>query len=225
MKKPSRTNQKLAFFLKSLYQKNKGYTFILALSLGLTLHSLLVAYAVVLRVESISAKGTADSNNGFYGAEAGLNLRAEKIRKTFVDFNRPSGISPSSVANCLDSTLSNDGSGDYRCQQYDFVASSDKREGHLAATYVVERNSGRPNIGVVPRGEAYENLNMLEYSYSIYSIAKHQNAPPSEVTAILQLDVKSRLVPMFQFAAFYANAGVGTKIINPRQGKLFREWS
>ncbi|CCQ56473.1 hypothetical protein [Crocosphaera watsonii] len=205
MKKLSPSTQKYIFFLKSLYQSSKGYTFILALALGLTLHSLLVAYAVVIRVESISTKGSADSNNGFYGAEAGLNRRAEEIRKTFVDFNRPSGSSPSSVANCLDSDSSNDGTGDFGCQQYEFVAASESKDGHLAATYVVERNGGRPKVGVVPRGEAYQNLNMLEYSYSVYSIAKRENAPPSEVTAILQLDVKSRLVPMFQFAAFYAN--------------------
>lgn len=56
MKKLSPSTQKYIFFLKSLYQSSKGYTFILALALGLTLHSLLVAYAVVIRVESISTK-------------------------------------------------------------------------------------------------------------------------------------------------------------------------
>ncbi len=209
MKKLSPINKKLIVLLKSLSQqslnKEKGYMFVLALALGLALHSLLVAYAVVLKVERTSAKATADVNSGFYGAEAGLNSRAEDLRKTFVDFNQPSGLSPSSVATCLDSISSNDGTGDYKCQQYEFVAASDNREGHVAATYVVERNGGRPKTGVVPRGEPYQNLNMLEYTYSIYSIAKQKNAPPSEVTAILQLDIKSRLVPMFQFAAFYGN--------------------
>ncbi len=209
MNKLSPTNKKLIVLLKSLcwqsLNKDKGYILILALALGLALHSLLLAYAVVLKVERTSAKATADINSGFYGAEAGLNRRAEEIRKTFVDFNRPSGLSPSSVATCLDSDSSNDGTGDYKCQQDEFVPASENKEGHVAATYVVERNGGQPKTGVVPRGEAYQNLNMIEYTYSIYSIAKHKNAPPSEVTAILQLDIKSRLVPMFQFAAFYAN--------------------
>ncbi|MEL4898060.1 hypothetical protein [Crocosphaera sp. Alani8] len=202
-------NKKRTLLLKILYQQsldtNKGYTFILALALGLALHSLLIAYAVVLQVERTSTKSAADINSGFYGAEAGLNRRAEELRETFVDFNNPSGISPSSVANCLDSNSSNDGTGDYKCRQQEFVAGTENREGHIAATYVVERNGGLPRSGVVPRGEAYQNLNMLEYVYSIYSIAKPKNAPTSEVTAILQLDIKSRLIPMFQFAAFYAN--------------------
>lgn len=209
MNKLSQTNKHLIFFLKSLSQqslnKDKGYLFILVLGLGLALHSLLVAYAVVNKVERITTRSASDINSGFYGAEAGLNRRAEEIRQTFVDFNRPSGSSPSSVAACLDSDSTNDGTGDYQCKQYEFVPASENKEGHIAATYAVERNGGQPKTGVIPRGEPYQNLNMLEYTYSIYSIAKHKNAPPSEVTAILQLDIKSRLVPMFQFAAFYAN--------------------
>ncbi|MGK7882011.1 MAG: hypothetical protein AB4060_18210 [Crocosphaera sp.] len=141
--------------------------FILAISLGLALHSLLLAYAVAVKVERTTTKGASDINSGFYGAEAGLNRRAEKIRKTFIDFNQPSGSSPSSVAACLDSDATNDGTGDYQCQQSEFAPASENKNGHLAATYVVERNGGQPKTGIVPRGEAYQNLNMLEYTYSL----------------------------------------------------------
>ena len=81
MKKLSPSTQKYIFFLKSLYQSSKGYTFILALALGLTLHSLLVAYAVVIRVESISTKGSADRIMAFMGLKLDLIAERKKLGK------------------------------------------------------------------------------------------------------------------------------------------------
>ncbi|MEM8778293.1 MAG: hypothetical protein AAGF26_05350 [Cyanobacteria bacterium P01_G01_bin.49] len=184
---------------------DKGYVLMLVIGLALALNALLLAYAVISKVERVTAGASSDTNSGFYGAEAALNIRAEELRQTFENFNRPSGASPSSIAACLDSNSSNDGSGSFACSTPSlFAAASDYKGGNIASTYVVERNGGQPTEGVVPRGEAFQNLNMQEYGYSVYSVAKKENAPPSEVTALLQLDVKSRLIPMFQFAAFYA---------------------
>ncbi len=207
MKRNTLVKKHLVIFLISRYQKSteKGYILVLVLGLVLAINALLMAYAVLTKVERITMRDSSDLNSGFYGAEAGLNLRAEKLRQTFVDYNQPSGISPSSISACADSDSTNDGTGDYACRNYQFASASSNRASHIASTYVVERNGGIPKSGVVPRGEAYQNLNMLEYSYSVYSVAKKEHALSSEVTAILQLDVKSRLIPMFQFAAFYAN--------------------
>jgi hypothetical protein len=46
---------------------------------------------------------------------------------------------------------------------------------------------------------------MLEYRYSINSVTQKANASSGQVTAMTNMAIKSRLVPMFQFAAFYLN--------------------
>jgi len=46
---------------------------------------------------------------------------------------------------------------------------------------------------------------MLEYRYSINSVTQKANASSGQVTAMTNMAVKARLIPMFQFAAFYLN--------------------
>jgi hypothetical protein len=60
-------------------------------------------------------------------------------------------------------------------------------------------------MGTVPPGESFQNLNMLEYRYSINSVTQQANASSGQVTAMTNMAIKSRLIPMFQFAAFYLN--------------------
>ncbi|WP_242018084.1 hypothetical protein [Synechocystis sp. FACHB-383] len=46
---------------------------------------------------------------------------------------------------------------------------------------------------------------MLETRYDISSVTAKENANPDEVIAMTEMTVKSRQIPMFQFAAFYLN--------------------
>jgi hypothetical protein len=59
---------------------------------------------------------------------------------------------------------------------------------------------GNPQTVQIPPGELFENLEAQEYRYSLFSEAI---APDGRTEAILEMVFKSRLVPMFQFAAFY----------------------
>jgi hypothetical protein len=61
---------------------------------------------------------------------------------------------------------------------------------------------------LIPSGEPFAGLYVTEYKYTVSATAKKINSNgSSEGTAntVLQLDFKSRVVPLFQFAAFYEN--------------------
>jgi len=202
----------LQFFYRGLIQLYKkpshtpqGYILFLIISLSIALSGLLVAYALLAKVHSISVKSAANSNSGFYGAEGALNIRAEQLRSIFIDYRKPTGTSPTSLSACMDTDTTNNGSGDFSCQSQTFAASSNSSNGLTAYSYVVDSSNGQATMGTVPPGENFQNLNMLEYRYSINSVTQQANASSGQVTAMTEMAIKSRLIPMFQFAAFYLN--------------------
>jgi Tfp pilus assembly protein PilX len=73
--------------------------------------------------------------------------------------------------------------------------------------YVAGTNPPAPNPIRIPAGQAFAGLNSLEYSYTIFSTAAKPDAAGSVQTSdartVLELNFKSRIVPLFQFAAFY----------------------
>ncbi|MEB3191599.1 MAG: hypothetical protein VKL42_14770, partial [Snowella sp.] len=210
-------SKSLRFLYRSLIQlcqkqspTAQGYVLFLIISVSIALSGLLIAYALLAKVHSISMKSSADSNNGFYAAEAALNVRAEQLRSIFIDYRKPTGTPPSTLSACMDADTSNDGTGDYSCQAQTFAAANSASDSLSAYSYVVSNNAqsggtDQPTTGTVPPGESFQNLNMLEYRYSINTVAKKTNSPTDQVTAMTGMVLKSRLIPMFQFAAFYLN--------------------
>ena len=156
--------------------------------LGLFL-ALLGAYYLTTSLETASVRHSRESTTGFYSAESGLNLRAENIRSIFVGFNRPAGSSPSTTSPCSSGNM---GSGDYACQTHDL-------NNRTVTSYVHEEPSN-PLIITIPPGERYQNLSAQEYRYTTRSRSENSSG---ELEADLELHFKSRLVPLFQFAAFY----------------------
>ena len=205
----------LQFFYRGLIQLYKkpshtpqGYILFLIISLSIALSGLLVAYALLAKVHSISVKSAANSNSGFYGAEGALNTRAELLRGIFINYLTPTGTAPTYLSACMDTDTTNNGSGHFACQSQTFAASDSSSNGITAYSYLVDSTSyqnGQPPTGTVPPGESFQNLNMLEYRYSINSVTQKANASSGQVTAMTNMAIKSRLVPMFQFAAFYLN--------------------
>lgn len=188
---------------KKRRRQDEGYILVTVIGLLIATFVLFTAYSLATKVESTTTLASADSNSGFYAAEAGLNLRAEEIRQKFVGYNQPTGTSPTSSNACTSQSVGNQGTGDFACKNYQLAAGQSGSRQHTAFTYVVQKNNGQPTIGVIPRGQPFQNLNMQEYGYQIYSVA--QKSGTSTPETILGMDVKSRVVPMFQFAAFYAN--------------------
>jgi hypothetical protein len=86
-----------------------------------------------------------------------------------------------------------------------FASPDDATANILAYSYVVPENNGVATQGTVPPGDTFQGLNMLESRYAISAVSAKEGASPDEVIAMTEMVVKSRQIPMFQFAAFYAN--------------------
>ncbi len=166
-----------------------GMILITTLFFLVVLLALLAAFFVITNLETGSFRSAKKSTIGFYAAEGGLNVRAEQIRQIFVGYNRPSGTSPNATDSC---DGSNNGSGDFRCQSYDL-------NNRTVKTYI-EEEPGNPLVLTIPPGELYQNLNAQEYRYTAKSRAIDSQG---NIEALLELRFKSRLVPLFQFVAFY----------------------
>ncbi len=171
----------------------RGFSLITTMFLLAMLATLLAAYSSISRIEMGTYRGIRSSANGFNVGEAGLNLRAETIRATFVGYNRPSGTSPSTTNPCVGA---NQGSGGFACQSNTFGP-------RTVTSYVVENPynlATYPVFKPIDPGERYQGLNAQEYEYASYATTKNAQ---DKVEAQLELRFKSRLVPLFQFAAFY----------------------
>jgi Tfp pilus assembly protein PilX len=184
-----------------------GYTLVVTMAMLLILAVLLITYAVTSKVDNVTSMSSAKSNTGFYAAEAGLNLRAKQIRNKFEGYNRPSGGSPSNWNNCLDTDLTNDGTGDFACQtESDAFGTGNTKDdfskqiGAQSATTFVTEDAANPVSVVIPDTETFGGLSAQEYRYDVVSVARDNQRKP---TAIVKMQMKSRLIPLFQFAAFY----------------------
>ena len=187
--------------LKSLKtSSNSGYVLVIAIATIVALTGLLAVYGRSNRINNIATSTTLDSSGGFFAAEAALNQRAEKLRKLFLDRQTPSGNSPQDLDDCITGSGSQLGSGDLACEIITLSASATNRTPYIGTTYVVE---GQRIEGIVPRGDRFQNLSMSESMFSIYALGLRENAEASQASAILQMDVRAREIPMFQFAAFY----------------------
>ncbi|MBX7145462.1 MAG: hypothetical protein K1X79_13515, partial [Oligoflexia bacterium] len=122
-----------------------GFILITVLLMMSVLLSLFGAYVFVTQMEIGTSRMSKESVQGFYSAEAGLNVRAEQIRQTFVGYNVPAGVSPTEPNPC---TGSNQGTQDFACQSHSFNKQSD-------FTYVREE-PGNPKTIVIPAGELYQ---------------------------------------------------------------------
>ena len=174
--------------------KNKseqGIALVAGMMLTAMLVAVLTAYFTMTQVELRTTKASINQSQGFYAAEAGLNVRAELIRQTFLGYNRPQGTPPAASPGTLPCSGVDTGSDDFACVSYDL------RERDVQTH--VEESAGNPTAILIPPGEPYQNLNAQEYGYEIRSIAVNAARPE----AILGMRVNSRLVPLFQFAAFY----------------------
>jgi hypothetical protein len=189
-----------------------GYALVAVIFISIVLLGLLTAYALSTKVETTSSTTSVDSTSGYYTAEGGLNMRAMDLRRAFQNNSLPNGTSPTAVADCLDGNTSNNGTGDLACRNYEFgnsLLGVQLQQRRTASTYVVTSNpivSGvtQANIVTIPPGQEYAGMTVQEYGYQLYSVTQKQAANP-QTEAILQMNIRARFLPLFQFAAFYQN--------------------
>ena len=216
MKRLSSTYKKLIFnILLHLNHRSKsegGYIIVVVGGLIFAISALLLTSELVSRVDGNTTKSSGTSAAGFYAAEGGLNLRAQAIRNKFSGYNIPSGTSPAGWSACIDDTQ-NHGSDDFECkysytvQDYKYPNDTSKRI--KVTTFVSDLNPKDSNSNPVPTAitinanEDFGGLSAQEYRYDVNSVAYDRvSGQPSAITGIR---FKSRLVPLFQFAAFYQN--------------------
>lgn len=166
-----------------------GIALVSVMVMAAALLALFAAYATLTRFEQKNTRFSKQSVSGFYAAEAGLNVRAEAIRAKFIGYNVPQGSSPSSATPCSGADT---GSGDFACADYEF-------NGRDVTTFVTEE-PGNPYLRTIPAGEKYESLYANEYRYTTRSEAKNNQG---KTEAQLELRLRNRTVPLFQFAVFY----------------------
>ena len=174
--------------------RSGGFVLVSVLFMSVVIAALLWAMFELTTREIRSSKSTADITSGFFAAEAGLNIRGEEIRREFEGYRRPEGSSPLG-GDCEASP----GSGDFQCKTYEL-------NDRAVETYVEEdpRNNDPDDdqrLITIPPGELFAGLSAMQYRYSVFSEATPPNDDRPE--AILEMVFRTRLVPMFQFAAFF----------------------
>ncbi|CAM3633525.1 pilus assembly PilX N-terminal domain-containing protein [Deinococcus frigens] len=179
--------------MKSTAKRTEGIALVTALIFMAMLLTVLTAYLTMSTTEARTSRASSNSVEGFYAAEGGLNLRAELVRTRFKGYRRPEGVSPSSSGGAVPCTPGNMGSGDMACLEYTIG-------GRKVMTYTQVLNGGVPSIGVVEPGDTYTGMNYQQYEYAVQSVATNASG---ERETTLEMKFQSRLVPLFQFAAFY----------------------
>ena len=172
--------------------QSKGFALISVLMFMSVVLALVATYSLLSRSEVLGLRASKDSFNGFNAAEAGLNVRAEDIKDSFINYNRPAGTSPTSDADCADAGTAGD--GDFKCKSYTMASE------HVASTFVTE-GVGNPSAIVIPPGEPFAGLTASEYRYTVNSTGKNNQQNSKE--ANLELKFKTRLIPLFQFLLFF----------------------
>ncbi len=214
-------------------RSDAGYAMVIVSILSIFMFSLLAAYLTMTNLSKSATNAFVDGNNAFYVAESGLNRRADKLRQKFNDTITPtagSGSTPSNISSCFSvATTVTETDNDFECRSYGFqsnssaatvqntgstqawggatqVTNNNQATNYVAYTYVKPTRDYAvtpPTLARIGSGEPYAGLNALEYQYNIYSTARINPSVPGGTNIVLQMGFKSRVVPLFQFAAFY----------------------
>lgn len=215
MKRTAFQAQRALFNLLMRLQTKKrdedGYIIVVVAGMIVAMSTMLLTAELVGRVDNNSTKFSGNSAAGFYAAEAGLNIRAKRIRDRFSGYNIPSGTSPADWTTCRNG--GSGGDGDFGCDStfsaQDYLYPNDVSKRIPVSTYVSDVNPKDENGNPVPtpvtinQGETFAGLNAQEYRYDVNSVAYDRVS--GQPSALVGIRFKSRLVPLFQFAAFYQN--------------------
>jgi hypothetical protein len=130
---------------------------------------------VILAVQRSTETRVAYQNQvaGFYAAEAGVNRGAGRVRNIFLGFGVPTGSD---------------------CDPHEFTINE------RTVRYQLTGCGQSPVTRTLPTGDPFEGLNAIVYTYDLRSEATNRWGYSE---AAVRLRFESRLIPMFQFAAFY----------------------
>ncbi len=202
----------------------QGYAMVIISIITIFVFSLLGAFVTLSNLSKASTNAYVDGTNAFYVAESGLNRRADLLRQKFTDTITPTGTYPVNISSCFSTTTTATATdNDFECRSYGFKSrnntarvtntsgvteTKDNNEdvNYTAYTYVApaqDYSTTPPALMQISSGQPYAGLNALEYQYNVYSTAKKNTLAGGDANVVLQMSFKSRVVPLFQFAAFY----------------------
>jgi hypothetical protein len=216
-------------------QHSQGYAMLLTAVMAVVLFSMVSMYLFSSRLYKSSWNSIIDGTTTFYAAESGLNQRAHKTHAKFIGFSQPTGITPNGtspaekMAACITGASGQQGNQDFQCgvEYFDYyeqigsatgissISAKQSKSGtgskYAAYTFVQPNPQDSPDYPIsrrIPPGEIFAGLNAIEYTYRIYATAQKSSGganPYLSAQTMLQMDFNSRVVPLFQFAAFYEN--------------------
>jgi hypothetical protein len=218
----------------SARKNNSGYALLMVSMISILLFSMLSVYVFSSNLYKASADSILDSGSTFYAAELGLNKRSNKVKKSFDSYSRPSGVEPTGaniaaqMDNCINGVSGVKGSGDFECkvEETTYKESSSKggssADGSFSSTnsyntktnvkyrsfsFVKDISSANPQLEIIESGN-FQGLRAQNYRYRVYSTATKQGGTDTNnvsAQSMLQMEFINRLIPVFQFAAFYEN--------------------
>jgi hypothetical protein len=173
--------------------QHKGFAVVTVLIMVVVFSVMLASYFFLTRIQLSTATAKVDRTTGFYSAEGALNIRGQNIMQEFVGFNRPDGTSPSESSQPCKSN--NVGDGSFGCITHTDIPTNNRN----VQSYIIE-DAANPQDIEISNG-TFNGLTAQEYRYDVFAEAFNTASDLPE--ARLQMRFRSRLVPLFQFAAFY----------------------
>lgn len=180
----------------------EGFALMTVLVMIVVLIALTTAYFFLTNLETATTQSNIKSTTGFYSAEAGLNIRGEEVRQSFQNGNRPSGklLDPKTACKTSADYTAVNSFDRFYCKDYEL-------NGRKVVTYVVQdpanldpTDSKRTVVLQAP--DPFAGLNAIQYRYEVVSKSYSLN-DTTRPEAQLSMVFRSRLIPVFQFAAFY----------------------
>ncbi len=168
----------------SIVKNERGIVLIMALVLMGLLSGLAAAYTMLVRADASLSGGASRDREGFYAAEAGLNVGMAEFGNIFKNYATPS-------------------SSDYT----EKTVSVGTRTVHYQLSpvpgYDPCTSSGGPECyTTIPAGEKFGGLKTIPYRYTVKSSSINTESN-TEASLGAEFDVNN--IPIFQFLAFYTN--------------------
>jgi hypothetical protein len=194
---------------------------------------LMSTYLITTGIGTKTTQANADLTNTFYTAESGLNTRIRQLKAKFADGGKPTGTLAAATSNpaanialCFTNSVTTPTTDDFECRSKEISSTSSKlvtgkggaigsgsiKDKYNNYTFVVDKTkydpiTSQPVMTSVPTGQNFGGMKVQEYVYTVYSTTTKQNLNTDqkpEAKTVLEMTVKNRVIPMFQFQSFYA---------------------
>jgi hypothetical protein len=170
----------MRYGILSMVRNDRGMVLVMALVLMGLLGALAGVYAMLVRADTVLSGGASRAREGFYAAEAGLNVGMAHFAELFSEFDVPSGDDlDEQILTVGDRTVR------YNLNEVSGYAPCTEEDPECYTT--------------IPAGEKFAGLKTIPYRYRARSVAENSEGD-EEAELGAEFDVNN--IPIFQFLAF-----------------------